>query len=716
MKKLLFILVFIPQFLTAQTFSFTPLTGFYARPGVGNDRWNEQSGGQIVSDYTTPTVYYRRFTVPEVIDASGNPYWSRFDSKINAAIDARQRFAFRIFTMYAWPEADNFFNITPTMSGTDYRTGNAVSARAAYPLEWHTTFQGEGIKDWISESGDWVAPYNNASYISRLNGVHAHIANHLDTGSYKPTWSATAIPYKDVIQYIDVSGFGTWGEWHSYGTAPGNNTLNYPTGTFPTVATLKAIIDIHKNNYNPYQLCIIINVFDNNRLPNTNIPAEVGVYAYRTRTSKGWMGSRIDHAGEQTGYDDFYLQLNSGTFGGYRMDTASENRHRLAPFVGEPPGGPVTYNGVVQGALPLQARKWKLASIGNGNYGSTPTGQGADSVRLAFSLMGYHLQLTGGSANSTSTNLTINLNWKNFGLTPTYDHWDVEYSLRNGSGTEVWSEESSFDPYLFLPDYGNVTKTDVYTKPAIAAGMYALHVMAKDPTGYMTPLPLQITGRQSDGSYFLSNVTIPTGTANRPPVANAGPNQSITLPDDDAVLNGSTSDDPDGTISDYQWSQVSGPSTATMSAATSASNTVSDLVAGVYVFNLEVTDDEGDISDDNVTITVNTSPNIAPVAEAGNPQSVTAPADSVQVDGSGSTDDDAITAYAWSWISGPGTYTIVSPTSAVTDIEGLVPGTYVFRLTVSDGTQTDTDDVIITVAAESVPNQRNKWNRKFKAF
>jgi hypothetical protein len=40
---------------------------------------------------------------------------------------------------------------------------------------------------------------------------------------------------------------------------------------------------------------------------------------------------------------------------------------------------------------------------------------------------------------------------------------------------------------------------------------------------------------------------------NKSPIAIAGPDQVITLPADSVSLDGSTSSDPDGTISDWQW-------------------------------------------------------------------------------------------------------------------------------------------------------------------
>src|SRR3989344_7777655 len=47
---------------------------------------------------------------------------------------------------------------------------------------------------------------------------------------------------------------------------------------------------------------------------------------------------------------------------------------------------------------------------------------------------------------------------------------------------------------------------------------------------------------------------------NDAPVANAGPDQTITLPTNQVTLDGTQSDDTDGTISSFVWSFVSGPS------------------------------------------------------------------------------------------------------------------------------------------------------------
>ena len=86
--------------------------------------------------------------------------------------------------------------------------------------------------------------------------------------------------------------------------------------------------------------------------------------------------------------------------------------------------------------------------------------------------------------------------------------------------------------------------------------------------------------------------------------ANAGVDQTITLPVNSATLTGSGTD-IGGTIASYQWVAITGPSTVTITNATSASTTITALVQGTYKFALTVTDNFGTTAKDTIQITVN---------------------------------------------------------------------------------------------------------------
>jgi hypothetical protein len=90
-----------------------------------------------------------------------------------------------------------------------------------------------------------------------------------------------------------------------------------------------------------------------------------------------------------------------------------------------------------------------------------------------------------------------------------------------------------------------------------------------------------------------SNVESDTTSVNSPPVANPGLTQSVELPTDSTNLDGTASSDPDGAITEWRWSQVSGPASANIIKANSARAVAKKLVMGFYIFELQVKDNGG---------------------------------------------------------------------------------------------------------------------------
>jgi hypothetical protein len=91
------------------------------------------------------------------------------------------------------------------------------------------------------------------------------------------------------------------------------------------------------------------------------------------------------------------------------------------------------------------------------------------------------------------------------------------------------------------------------------------------------------------------------------PTAVAGPDQVIALPLDSVWLDGSMSNDPDGSISAYRWTKLTGPAAASIVSPGSSATMVRSLAVGVYQFELLVTDDGGLLSRDTVQVSVNQS-------------------------------------------------------------------------------------------------------------
>jgi hypothetical protein len=134
-----------------------------------------------------------------------------------------------------------------------------------------------------------------------------------------------------------------------------------------------------------------------------------------------------------------------------------------------------------------------------------------DNVRAAARAAGYRLLLEGGSAPRViyaGAQVPFALRWRNAGIAPTYERWQVVYELRDSSGASAWSAASTFDPFLFLPGDASEMTDDLVVPADVAPGSYDLVVTVRDPIGYRDPLPLAIEGRRGDGSYLLASVTV----------------------------------------------------------------------------------------------------------------------------------------------------------------------------------------------------------------
>lgn len=119
-----------------------------------------------------------------------------------------------------------------------------------------------------------------------------------------------------------------------------------------------------------------------------------------------------------------------------------------------------------------------------------------------------------------------------------------------------------------------------------------------DPLSRSTSVTIQ---SNTTGDVMTGN-TLAACVGNIPPLARAG-NDQLTS-ETFTILNGSTSTDPDGTISTYLWEQVSGPNGATFSNTNQQVTILTSLVPGTYRFRLTVTDNLGSVSSDEVDVTV----------------------------------------------------------------------------------------------------------------
>ncbi|HRN55373.1 MAG TPA: PKD domain-containing protein, partial [Agriterribacter sp.] len=211
---------------------------------------------------------------------------------------------------------------------------------------------------------------------------------------------------------------------------------------------------------------------------------------------------------------------------------------------------------------------------------------------------------------------------------------------------------------------------------------------------------------KNSGIVLIGNTPIFLGTwgycsnDNQPPVANAGEDQVINPPANEAILDGSASKDPDGSIVSYTWTKISGPQGDQSSIANpnKVTTTVTGLKEGEYVFQLTVKDDKGSEGKDEVRIRVNQPP----VVNAGRDTviHISILEDVIQATLSGTaTDSDGdIIGIKWEKFNGDEGDIIVEPDKIKSDVYNLKKGIYEYTLSVTDNNgATASDNVIIKI-------------------
>ncbi|WP_075090824.1 DUF5060 domain-containing protein [Haloferula sp. BvORR071] len=203
------------------------------------------------------------------------------------------------------------------------------------------------------------------------------------------------------------------------------------------------------------------------------------------------------------------------------------------------------------------------------------------------------------------------------------------------------------------------------------------------------------------------------GASNTAPVVSAGADKSGSYQGQAVALtlNGSANDDglPAGSALSLAWSTTSGPASVSFSPPNAANTSATFNAAGTYVLRLSASDGQLSSSDE-VTVTINSvATNQSPTADAGPDASATLTGSSVQVALNGSASDDGLPqgsglSLAWTRRSGPTAVSFATPNSASTTATFTAEGTYVLRLTASDGQLSDFDEMTVVItAAAAVP-------------
>jgi dienelactone hydrolase len=186
----------------------------------------------------------------------------------------------------------------------------------------------------------------------------------------------------------------------------------------------------------------------------------------------------------------------------------------------------------------------------------------------------------------------------------------VNTVLVSGNGVDTdgtivsyqWSKIGGPGPYTI----GNPSSSQTYIHN-LAQGIYQFVLTVTDDQG--------ATGRDT------VMITV-NAAANVPPVAHAGNDLAILLPENSTTLVGSGTD-TDGFITGYSWTKISGPTQFNIVSPSQPQTNLSDLVQGTYQFELKVTDNQGAIGRDTVTVIVNPATTFSTASLYPNPATTT---------------------------------------------------------------------------------------------
>ncbi|MEI9946803.1 MAG: carbohydrate-binding protein [Chitinophagaceae bacterium] len=577
----------------------------------------------------------------------------------------------------------------PAYYTNDYIT-QINAAPAPNPLAKKTIFQ--------STSHDaWSTTYNPAFKENGLN-IYEWMLQYRRSTSTNPgpaSFAGTAQTITLPVSQVTLTGTATAGTGNITSVSwtklsGGNATIANPSALTTTVSNLTAgtyVFRLSVTQTDNQTRMSDVSVFVNPAIIYKNIPGKIEAESWDAKSGPFYAVATTDAGGGQQ-----VIGISNGSAMDYNVNVAQAG----------------TYTAKFRIATPQLNAQFQI-KLGNTLLGTINIpGTGEWNAWSTATISGLVMPAGTQTLRLTSVNNeSCNFNW-------------VEFVQ---SGTEI-----------ILPPTATAGTTQTITLPtsqvtlagngtAASGGTINSHTWTKvsggaatitDASNYNTTITnlsagtyvFRLTVTQNDNQTATSDVTLNV-IAQAAPTVNAGATQTITLPTNQVTLSGSGTASSGGTIT-YAWTRVSGPNTSPalniVSPAT-ASTSVTGLVQGTYVFKLTVTQNDNQTATSNVTI--NVVAQAAPTASAGTTQTITLPTSQVTLNGSGTSGNGGTITYAWTRVSGPNNtpvLNIVSPTTASTSITGLVQGTYVFRLTVTQNdNQTATSDVTIIVVAQAPP-------------
>lgn len=386
-------------------------------------------------------------------------------------------------------------------------------AFCCYPAYVHEAMQRSGQKDvinalWLNQQKHWEPNFENPFFFERYEALLKAFTAYLE----RPlSVDGKTVPRKKLVRCIEMRHFGFWGEGA------------YPKALIPSdSACLIRFADAFVRNFPDIRLVVPTNGMRFS--PNYDALQDYHFYLLTLRNRAGLAGTFRDNWGDnEARYQGLYYAANRYEKNGVKMFELLRDRWKVAPLVGEPGRWGPTADGfhpywkLYDSVAYLHPAVIRNCNVSTGRSDTNPTDysilrdpKALEAFHRMYALIGFRFVISDVRVMRQGGRLKIRTDWKNIGLTPTYDAWTVRYFLVNEAGQEIWSGDSAFDLRTVLPDVkvapgslgGAATSQTDQFQSVPDGGKLWLQIV--DPDHISPPLALSLKGRNAKGAYPLA--------------------------------------------------------------------------------------------------------------------------------------------------------------------------------------------------------------------
>lgn len=483
--------------------------GAIQNAGCGTEIW---SGGAM--DGVTNLVRYAVRVSPYSANAMIRVGWDAYESGLGD---------------YHFEKMDTFFEqclkYGQKLNVACFVTSNAGTkqtiddAFCCYPDYVHAAMQKGGQKDqiselWLNKTKHWEPNFENPYLFERYDALLAAFAAYLE----KPvSVDGKTVLRKKLVRCIEMRHFGYWGEGA------------YPKKLIPSNSDcLIRFADAYVRHFPDIRLVVPTNGMGYSPLVYDAL-VDYHFHLMTLRNNVGLMGILRDNWGcnEDAGYyQKIYHAGNLFEKNGVKLYELIRDRWQFAPLVGEPGRwGPKDefhpYWGVYEQTAYLRPVTIRNCNVSTGRHSTNPTDysilkdeKALEAFQRMYSVIGFRYVVTEVRITRQDGIMSVATDWLNIGYTPTYDLWKIRYFMMDAVGKEIWSGFSALDLRTVFPDQemqpgvADVTKArrqlDVF-EDAPKTGELFMQIV--DPDGISPCLNLSIRGRNSQGAYFLTELS-----------------------------------------------------------------------------------------------------------------------------------------------------------------------------------------------------------------